>query len=200
MFYVDLVTIGLPPPSRKKSHLFVARSHRLDAEMNELKTRIDLRDFVVPINNLPEPEMASMAPTRLDQFIIKNAGTKMGFLYQDQIEECFATIWKQYMSMKEQVGRIEHIEAAEVAPREPLVAEPEPRETLIAQRKQKEKTRPSHSSIFEIVAPAEEESLLEEETSGYQGPSIYSKRFCYFICQGRVSRQYKLDGILIGND
>ena len=40
---------------------------------------------------------------------------------------------------------------------------PEPREKRVEQRKQKEKTRPSHSSVYEIVAPPKEEEPLEAE-------------------------------------
>ena len=88
--------ISLPTLSRKKNQMFVTRSQELDAEMNELKSDIDLRDFVVPIDNLLEPGVATKTLHLLDQFIIDNAGTKMGFLYQDLVEECFVEIKRQY--------------------------------------------------------------------------------------------------------
>jgi hypothetical protein len=40
--------ISMPSLSHKKNQMFVARSQQLDAEMNLLMSRIDLRDFVVP--------------------------------------------------------------------------------------------------------------------------------------------------------
>jgi hypothetical protein len=150
--------ISMPSLSRKKNQMFVARSQELDAEMNELKSKIELRDFVVPIDNLLEPGMASKTLILLDHFIIENAGTKMGFLYQDLVEECFVEIERQYKLVK---NRTEQKGPAEVTPTSPPV--PEPREKRVEQRKQKEKTRPSHSSIFEIVATPEEEKPLEEE-------------------------------------
>ncbi|KAK6226832.1 hypothetical protein QIS74_00387 [Colletotrichum tabaci] len=100
-------TVTIPAPSRKKGQLFVSRSQELEAELNNLKTDLDLRDFAAPIDTLLEP------------------GTPL-----------------------------------------PIPA-PEPLETLVEQRKQKEKTRPSHSSAFEIgpqTEPASEDPTVEPQT------------------------------------
>ncbi|KAF2103130.1 hypothetical protein NA57DRAFT_63799 [Rhizodiscina lignyota] len=158
-FMQDLsLAISMPSLSRKKNQMFVARSQELDAEMNELESKVDLRDFVVPIDNLLEPGVASKALTLLDRFIIEHAGTKVGFLYQDLVEECLDEIERQYKLVK---NRTEQKEPAEVIPTPSPV--PEPREKRVEQRKEKEKTRPSHSSVFEIVAIPEEKGPLEEE-------------------------------------
>ncbi|KIW66111.1 hypothetical protein PV04_08315 [Phialophora macrospora] len=157
---------SMPSLSRKKNQMFVARSQELDAEMNELKSKIDLRDLVVPIDNLLEPGVASKTLNLLDHFILENAGTKLGFLYQDLVEECFVEMERQYKLVKD---RMAQKEPAEVTPTPPRV--PEPRETRVERRKQKEKTRPSHSSIFEIVATPEVEEPLEE-----QHPTIFKVR------------------------
>jgi hypothetical protein len=161
-----LPVISMSSLSRKKNQMFVARSQELDAEMNELKSKLDLRDFVVPIDNILEPGVASKTLDLLDHFIIENAGTKMGFLYQDLVQECFVEIERQFELLK---NRTEQKEPAVVTPTPPPV--PEPREKRVEQRKQKEKTRPSHSSIFEIVATPEEEEPLEE-----QQPTIFKVR------------------------
>ncbi|KIV83395.1 hypothetical protein PV11_05426 [Exophiala sideris] len=129
--------VSMPSLSRKKSQMFVARSQELDAEMNELKSKIDLRDLVVPIDNLLEPGVASKTLILLDHFIIENTGTKMGFLYQDLIEESLVEIERQYKVVK---NRKEQKELVEITPTPPPVLEP--REKRIEQRKQKEKTRP----------------------------------------------------------
>ena len=158
--------ISMPSLSRKKNQMFVTGTQALDAEMNELKSKIDLRDFVVPIDNLREPSVASKTLSLLDMFIVDNAGTKMGFLYQDLIEECFVEIERQYEVAKK---RAEQKELAEAKPTPP--PDPEPREKRVEQRQLKEKTRPSHSSVFEIVAPPEGGVSLEEEE-----PSIFKVR------------------------
>ena len=152
-------TISLPTLSRKKNQMFVTRSQELDEEINELKSKVDLTDLVVPIDNLREPGVANKALNLLDQVVIDNAGTKMGFLYQDLVEECFVEIKRQY---KESIQtRAVQNRPAEVTSFPPPV--PEPREKRMEQRKQKEKTRPSHSSVYEIVAPPKEEGPLEAE-------------------------------------
>lgn len=152
--------VSMPSLSHKKNQIFVARSQALDAELNELKSQIDLRDFVVPIDNLLEPGVASKTLDLLDHFIIENAGTKMGFLYQDLIDECFAAIEIQYKVLKDQ-QQIEQKEKTDLTPVLPPVSES--REKRVEQRRQKEKTRPSHSSVYEISAPHEEEVVSEEE-------------------------------------
>lgn len=101
--------ISLPPLSRNKGQLFVSRTKELETELNGLKAEIDLTNFVAPIDNLLEPGMADKALNALDQFIIYKAGSKLGFLYQDLIEDCFSDLVKQYEQIKqknreEQVG------------------------------------------------------------------------------------------------
>ncbi|KDN62411.1 hypothetical protein CSUB01_02441 [Colletotrichum sublineola] len=148
-------TITMPAPSRKKGLLFVSRSQELEAELSNIKTGLDLRDFAAPIDTLLEPGMTDGALETLDRFIVDKAGAKLGFLYQDLVDECFSDLQNQYDQYKAkiQLGQKEWT---------PLpVPAPEPRETLIQQRKQKEKTRPSHSSTYEI-SPQAEPAVVED--------------------------------------
>jgi hypothetical protein len=75
--------------------MFVARSQDLDAEMQVFKAKLDLRDLVVPIDNLLKPGVALKALAYLDTFIVENVGTRMGFLYQDLTEARLAEIESQ---------------------------------------------------------------------------------------------------------
>ncbi|TEA13923.1 hypothetical protein C8034_v003993 [Colletotrichum sidae] len=149
-FIQDLSSaISIPAPSRKKGQLFVSRSQELEAELNQVKSELDLGDFAVPIDNLLEPGMAEGALKTLDEFVVEKAGTKLGFLYQDLVQDCFADLGHQYDLAQAKA-------ASGDAQWTPLpVPPPEPRETLIRERRLKEKTRPSHSSAYEIVAPKE---------------------------------------------
>ncbi|WQF78144.1 hypothetical protein CDEST_03158 [Colletotrichum destructivum] len=145
VFVQDLSrTVTMPAPSRKKGQLFVSRSQELEAELNNLKTDLDLRDFAAPIDTLLEPGMTEGALRTLDQFIVDKAGARLGFLqYKAKIEQGE----KDWTPL-------------------PIPA-PEPLETLVEQRKQKEKTRPSHSSAFEIgpqTEPASEDTTVEPQT------------------------------------
>ncbi|KAJ0166992.1 hypothetical protein CTA2_4876 [Colletotrichum tanaceti] len=145
VFVQDLSrTVKMPAPSRKKGQLFVSRSQELEAELSNLKTDLDLRDFAAPIDTLLEPGMTEGALQTLDQFIVDKAGARLGFLYQDLVDECFSDLQYQYNQYKAK------IEQGEKEWTPPPIPAPEPRETLVEQRKQKEKTRPSHSSAFEI--------------------------------------------------
>ncbi|EFQ29397.1 hypothetical protein CGRA01v4_05158 [Colletotrichum graminicola] len=142
-------TVTLPAPSRKKGMLFVSRSQELGAELSNVKTDLDLRDFAAPIDTLLEPGMTEGALKALDQFVVNKAGAKLGFLYQDLVDECFSDLQNQYDQYKAK------IEAGQKEWTPLPVPVPEPRETLIQQRKQKEKTRPSHSSTYDISPQAE---------------------------------------------
>lgn len=89
-WYYPVASFPLPPINLKKERLqlYASRSKDLGAEVDLLKTQIDLVDFAVLIDNLMEPGMAKEVLRPLDQFIVKNTGTKMGLLYQDLAEDC----------------------------------------------------------------------------------------------------------------
>ncbi|KAG7069794.1 Ipa protein [Colletotrichum scovillei] len=127
----------------------------------ELKTGIDLRDFAVPIDNLLEPGMTAEALENLNQFMVDNAGAKLGVLYEDLVFECFSDLENQYQQYKIKITQGQKDWT-------PLpVPAPEPRETLVEQRKQKEKTRPAHVSAFEVGPEANvstTEPVVEKQT------------------------------------
>ncbi|RFU75578.1 ipa protein [Trichoderma arundinaceum] len=146
--------ISMPALSRKKGQMFVSRSQELDAELNKIRDEIDLRDFAVPIDNLLEPGMTTGALTALDQFVVSKSGSKLGFLYQDLMEECLADLRTQYQTTKAKLDKTEYI---------PLpTTTPQSVEDIVEQRRHKEKTRPSHSTIFEIIPTFK---ALKEEPS-----------------------------------
>lgn len=105
---------------------------------------VDLSDFAVPIDNLLEPGTASGTLSALDQFVAEKTGTKMGFLYQDLIELCVSDIEDYLQKIKTQKPK------AELPPYIPIIESPTPA-VQFEQRRQKDKTRPAHSSIYEIT-------------------------------------------------
>ncbi|TQN71855.1 hypothetical protein CSHISOI_03636 [Colletotrichum shisoi] len=145
----------------ERENLDESESQELEAELNNLKTDLDLRDFAAPIDTLLEPGMTEGALHTLDQFIVDKAGARLGFLYQDLVDECFSDLQDQYSQYK---AKIEQGEKDWT----PLpIPAPEPLETLVEQRKQKEKTRPSPSSAFEIGPQTEhatEDPAVEPQT------------------------------------
>jgi hypothetical protein len=82
----------------------------------------------------------------LDQYIVEKTGTKLGFLYQDLVEDCVSVIRKQYEQQKAKSSKPQTGYTTPTAP--------ETSASEIQQRKQKEKTRPAQSSIYEITPQA----------------------------------------------
>jgi hypothetical protein len=136
----------LPAVSNKKAGYFVAGFLALEEELKQLKTGIDLGDFVIPIDNLLEPGMADGALTALHQYILEKTGTKLGFLFQDLIDDCVSSIHKHNEQLK---GKSKEIETPYVVP-----SAPDNSGTRTQERRQKEKMRPAHSAIYDIAPQA----------------------------------------------
>ncbi|KAJ8130369.1 hypothetical protein O1611_g3263 [Lasiodiplodia mahajangana] len=142
--------ISMPAFSRKKGQRFITGAAELEAELNQVKPELDLCDFAVPIDNLLEPGMAEAALKAFDKFIIEKTGTKIGFLYLDLVDDCIKELREhlevqaQHEAARETVKEAEYIPFPPEAPREP--------ETRVQERRQKEKTRPAHSSVYEITS------------------------------------------------
>ncbi|RYO94287.1 hypothetical protein DL762_000611 [Monosporascus cannonballus] len=146
-------TIAMPSFNRKKGQLFVSSSAELETELNQLKSQIDLGDFVIPIDNLLEPGMTEDALKTLDQFIVEKTGTRMGFLYQELIGDPISRLQEQLRAKSEHETKAEYV---------PLPAEAAQRQEIrVQQRKQKEKTRPAHSSMYEITSSDKNPALKD---------------------------------------
>ncbi|CAG8886281.1 unnamed protein product [Penicillium egyptiacum] len=142
--------IPIPSFSNNKGQMFASKSQEVESELNQVKDQLDLLDFVVPIDNLLEPGVAQEALKKLDQFAIEKSGTKIGFLYQDMIADCLSGVQGQCDEAKAKLAqglKAEWPSAPSTSPVSMAIR--------VEQRKQKEKTRPSHSSIYDIVTPAE---------------------------------------------
>ncbi|RJE18532.1 hypothetical protein PHISCL_09136 [Aspergillus sclerotialis] len=87
--------------------------------------------------------MATAALKKLDQFTIEKTGTKMRFLYEGLIEDCLSGPRDQYEQAKAKTEQ----ELKTGPPQRPAPT-PQSAEKRVEQRRQKEKTRPSHSSIY----------------------------------------------------
>lgn len=181
-------TISMPPFSRKKGQMFVSRLHDLEAELDQLKSKIDLSDYAVPIDHLLEPGISQKALETLDRFVVGTAGTNIGFLYQDLVEECFANLQNQYQQVTDVINQRGKSES-------PLLAIPAPQspEKQLEERKQKNKTRPPHSAAYEIVprpdTPIQEESLPLSQTYKVRPSTaeVFSNLFQKSQSRGSVS-------------
>jgi hypothetical protein len=141
------VLLSLPSATLKKGQIYGSKSKDLAVELNSLKSEVDLSAFAVPIDNLLEPGMASGALNTLEKFIVEKTGTKMGFLYQDLVQSCVLEVLDYYAQKKINIDKQTKVEVPS-----PLMEAATP-EVRIQQRRQKDKTRPAHSSVYDIVSP-----------------------------------------------
>jgi hypothetical protein len=169
--------ISLPSVSRKKGQMFVSRLQDLEAEVVQLKDQVDLLDFALPVDNLLEPGMSEGALKKLDQFVIDKVGTKMGFLYEDLVHECLAVLENQYQLAKAKME--EQAKAAAMDQQQKMdwtptpIPAPQPREERVEQRRQKEKTRPAHSSLYEITSSRTEPPATSTAEESEPSPQTF---------------------------
>ncbi|RFN43320.1 ipa protein [Fusarium flagelliforme] len=157
VFVQDLSAVySTPSSSRKKGTLLVAGLQEVDAALGQIKKEVDLRDFAAPIDNLLEPGVSQKALEALDRFVIEKTGTKIESLYQDELEKAFQDIEEQYQKAKEKSNKDTKADFV------PINTAPIDAKDQIETRRQKEKTRPQHSSIYAITMTTE--SAEENET------------------------------------
>ncbi|RFU32693.1 hypothetical protein B7463_g3641, partial [Scytalidium lignicola] len=135
--------LPLPPVNLKNAKLYVSKSKELAAELDSLKTQVDLSDFAVPIDNLLEPGMAESALNALDRFIANKTGTKMRMLYQNLIEDCISDIQDKFEQQKAKLN----LASPAVTP----AIETCTTDVQVQQRRQKQKTHSTHSSAHDIT-------------------------------------------------
>lgn len=157
--------ISMPSPSRKSGQKFIAKTQELEAELSQLKNGINLLDYALPIDSLLEPGMADGALEALDNYIVEKTGTKLGFLYQDMIDLCLASIQQQ---CQQELDKINSAQASETRyiPFPEFDVKPEVR--VEQHRRAKQKTRPDRPSAFEIAPPKTRLVTGEEQALSLQ--------------------------------
>jgi hypothetical protein len=114
---------------------------------------------------------------KLDQFVIDKVGTKMGFLYEDLVHECLAVLENQYQLAKAKME--EQAKAAAMDQQQKMdwtptpIPAPQPREERVEQRRQKEKTRPAHSSLYEITSSRTEPPATSTAEESEPSPQTF---------------------------
>ncbi|CVK99040.1 uncharacterized protein FPRN_03869 [Fusarium proliferatum] len=145
-FVEDLSTVhSFPSASRKKGNLLVTGLQEVDAELSQIKKEVDLRDYAAPIDNLLEPGLSARALEAPEGFVVEKTGTKMGSLYQDELEKAFRNVEEQYQQAKDKANKDTKADFV------PIDTIPVDAKERIESRRQKEKTRPEHSSVYAIT-------------------------------------------------
>jgi hypothetical protein len=150
-------TIPMPAFNRKKGQQFVAGTVELEAELNQIKPELDLGDFAIPIDNLLEPGVADAALKAFNAFIIEKTGTKLGFLYQDLIDDCIKSLQDQLKAQDQLKTDVESNAKSEYIPFPP--EPPKAPEARVQERRDKEKTRPAQSCVYEISSSADSKAI-----------------------------------------
>ncbi|KAF9870188.1 ipa protein [Colletotrichum karsti] len=132
---------SMPPLSRKKGQFFVSRAQGLEAEFNQIKKDLNLSEFAAPIDKLREPSNTEGALKALDRFLAEKAGAKLGFLYEDLVQDSVAHLAKQHEESKAK-GEMDWT---------PLPIEgAESREKFVEDRKKRNENRTSEISSLDI--------------------------------------------------
>ncbi|GLA61985.1 hypothetical protein AtubIFM56815_003911 [Aspergillus tubingensis] len=142
-------SLALPPATTKKGQMYLSKFKNLDAELEPLRREIDLSGYAIPIDNLRQPGMAQGALAALGQLVIDKTGADIGFLYQDLNESCLFEIQNQY---EQQIDKEQSAAAVALGL---SIPESSSSELQIAERRQKVKTRPAHSSTYNITPTTE---------------------------------------------
>jgi len=183
-FLNDLSSVvSVPSISRKTGQTFITQSQKLESELNTLKANVDLRDFVVPIDNLLEPGVTELALKSLDDFVVGAVGKKLGFLYFDLVEDCVADILERYEELKaKREQEAKKKDEAKPPVSQPVTEEPVPEPA--EQPKIKVKTRPATSRLYDLASTTEDE--LQRQRPSRRKNSVSVPR------QSRPFRQYSL--------
>ncbi|KAK5757473.1 hypothetical protein LTS12_012431 [Elasticomyces elasticus] len=141
-------SLTMVPSSKKTGLLFTGRTLELDAELAQYKADADFGDYLVPTDNLLEPDAAADALQALDDFVVGHAGTGLGSLYEDMLNGCLDDIEKKFSHLK---SRLEAVNKTYI----PLpLEEPKTASVRAEQRREKEKTRPAEAKVYDITAIA----------------------------------------------
>lgn len=148
--------LPIPTFSRKKAQLFATKCAALEASLNEIKPEIDISDYAVPIDNLREPGMTEAALNALDDFVKKRTGNKLEFHYQELVNQCTAELQEQLKSETERQQKVNADQQSKMVEYVPFPPEvPKEPAARIQERREKEKTRPAHSSVYDFTSTAQ---------------------------------------------
>lgn len=156
--HMTSTAIPMAPMSKKSGLLFSARVAELELELNGLKPNADFGDYLIPMDNLLEPQVSTGALAALDEFIVQETGAKLGSLYEDVVQDSLHGLDFMYAEAK---ARLE--KAGKQTTYVPLPEEPPASSTAkLADRRSKEKTRPI-GSVYTITAPPETPQIVVTE-------------------------------------
>ncbi|KAK4901886.1 hypothetical protein LTR49_027193 [Elasticomyces elasticus] len=171
--------------SKKSGLLFTGRTAGSETELAQYKATADFGDCLIPRDNLLEPGAAANALQALDRFIVEHAGTSLGSLYEDMLDECLDDIDVRYMDAKTRLDKAERTVYV------PLPAE-EPKSASVRaeRRREKAKTRPAEAGVHAItaIAPRQPEATVAPQLKVKASvAAVFSTIFAKSEARGSVS-------------
>jgi hypothetical protein len=144
--------------SKKSGVLFVGRTSDLDTRLTQYKAKADFGDHLVPAGNLLEPGVARKALKALDEFILEQAGARLGMLYEDLLHHCLNDVEKKYSVARVRLEKAEEQQQPHVPL--PVLEERKPASVRVEEQTQKFKTRRADEATTNDI-PATEHMPLE---------------------------------------
>ncbi|KUJ09608.1 uncharacterized protein LY89DRAFT_761218 [Mollisia scopiformis] len=151
--------VTVPAANSTKGANFVNKVRELTQELDEVKNSpdFDLTENAVPLSMLAEDDRSEQVLAKLDEKVVEKAGTKLGFLWDDLVEDSSAT-FKSYCQQQKQKAN-QGTNSKEQAP--PPSTQKLDLKDLVEARQEKEKTRPGHSSFYIIPQPVVAPEVVE---------------------------------------
>ncbi|CZR66595.1 uncharacterized protein PAC_16496 [Phialocephala subalpina] len=131
----------------QKGQVFEKDFQNLAIELDGHKSKLNLLQYTSPISKLLQPGVTEAALKALDLFVVDKSGAKLGHLYEDLVEDSIASIVHFYQQQKSKLQQA----AKDFVPIP--TADPRSPKSVVQQRREKEKSRPAHSSAFDIARP-----------------------------------------------
>ncbi|EQL01850.1 ipa protein [Ophiocordyceps sinensis CO18] len=181
---------SMPPFSRKKRRAFVSRSRKLEAELDQIGKQMNAQQLFAQVPRIYEPAEAQDIFEYVDERVAEKAGAKMSLLYQNLVEGCLCNIRNQYPETKPQEAQKE--KNPQWIPFPASNQQPPSNQIEPQRRRQKQKTRPPHSSVLNPAPPAEPtapEQVVEapQITVSLSTAAVFSKVFANSQARGPVS-------------
>lgn len=153
--FMHIMSTALPmtPVSRKSGLLFTARSAALETELKGLKSKADFGDFLVPMDNLLEPQMASSALASLDDLVTKETGAPLGSLYESIVQDSLRDLEKICLEAKAKQEKTNSKTTYVPIPTSSSPSKNDNVKDSQSHRRAKEKSRPATSSTYTITSP-----------------------------------------------
>jgi len=157
--HITSKTISMAPISRKSGLLFTARVANLESTLNDLKLKADFGDHLIPRDNLLEPQVSNNALAALDDFITQETGSKLGWLYENIVQDSLGDLGKMCDDAK---ARVEEDDRKTTYVPLPLDSLPSG-DAHVAHKKAKKRTHTTAPSVYAITGIADMPQTLPSE-------------------------------------